>query len=232
MLSAEQIAFIKSFLIYEDNAVLVFNKPSGLAVQAGSGIVNDLDTLLNAFCKTPRKKPKLVHRIDRETSGIVIAAKNRTNAAFLSQQFHDKTASKAYFALVKGEVVPPNGAIDAPLKRARVNGIDLALIAKPNDKDAQNAITNYETIRYENGVSLLKINPITGRMHQIRAHLAHIGKPILGDMKYGGPLLANGQQVKRLMLHAASLEIETPNGANIFDAKSPIEFDNIFWETK
>lgn len=223
-LSPELIEFAKSILIFEDNAVLVFNKPSGLAVQSGSGVENDLDTLLGAFCKNPRKKPKLVHRIDRETSGIVIAAKNRTTAALLSEQFHDKKTKKAYFALIKGEIAPQSGEIDAPLKRARVNGIDLALIAKPNDKDAQSATTYYETVKSENGASLLKISPLTGRMHQIRAHLAHIGKPILGDTKYGGALLLNGSPINRLMLHAASLEIETPNGTKVFEAAYPLSF--------
>lgn len=224
LLSPQHIEFAKSILIFEDNAVLVFNKPSGLAVQSGSGVENDLDTLLSAFCKNPRKKPKLVHRIDRETSGIVIAAKNRTAAAFLSEQFHDKKTKKTYFALIKGDVTPTQGEINAPLKRARINGIDLAQIAKPNDNDAQSAITFYETIKSENGACLLKISPITGRMHQIRAHLAHIGKPILGDTKYGGALLLNGTPVKRLMLHATSLEIETPNGKMLFEADLPKEF--------
>ena len=215
------VDFIKSLVIYEDETCIVFNKPTGLAVQGGSGVSRDLDNLLNAFCKNPKKKPKLVHRIDRETSGIVLVAKNKTNAAFFSEQFAQKHANKTYYAIVSGAPTPPNGTIDIPLKRGKVQGIDLALIAKPNEKDAQNAITNYETIKTNGNATLLKLSPITGRMHQLRAHLSHIGHPILGDNKYGGTLVLDGKMVKRLCLHAARLEIAHPNGEKYFEAAIP-----------
>lgn len=227
-LSQDDIDYIKSLVIYEDETCIIFNKPSGLAVQGGSGVSRDLDNLLNAFCKNPKKKPKLVHRIDRETSGIVLVAKNKTNAAFYSEQFAQKHAKKIYFAIVSGAPNPPNGIIDIPLKRGKVQGIDLALIAKPNDKDAQNAITHYETIETIGNATLLKLSPITGRMHQLRAHLSHIGHPILGDNKYGGLLFANNRSVKRLMLHALTLKIKLPEGSEIEHKTTlPEDFSNL-----
>ncbi len=231
-LSLEEIEYAKSILIYDDNSILVFNKPSGLAVQSGSGIKIDLDNLLLAFCKQPRKKPKLVHRIDRETSGIVIAAKNRTTAALLSEQFQNKNAIKTYYAIIKGQIEPSLKEINLPLKRGKIHGIDMALIAKPNDIDAQDAITKIETIKFENGISLVKLMPLTGRMHQIRAHLSHIGYPILGDAKYGGLFAINGVKIPRLMLHAQRLEIETPNGKMYFEAKIPTEFTNLIGQNE
>lgn len=226
-LSQDDIDYIKSFVIYEDETCIVFNKPSGLAVQGGSGIKRDLDNLLNAFCKNPKKKPKLVHRIDRETSGIILVAKNKTNAAFYSEQFAQKHAKKIYYAIVSGAPNPPNGIIDIPLKRGKVQGIDLALIAKPNDKDAQNAITHYESVKTNGNATLLKLSPITGRMHQLRAHLSHIGHPILGDNKYGGTLIFDAKMVQRLCLHAASLEIAHPNGEKCFEAAMPDDMQRL-----
>ncbi|MBN8647170.1 MAG: RluA family pseudouridine synthase [Caulobacterales bacterium] len=227
-LSQDDIDYIKSLVIYEDETCIVFNKPSGLAVQGGSGVSRDLDNLLNAFCKNPKKKPKLVHRIDRETSGIVLVAKNKTNAAFYSEQFAQKHAKKIYYAIVSGVPNPPNGIIDIPLKRGKVQGIDLALIAKPNDKDAQNAITHYESVKTNGNATLLKLSPITGRMHQLRAHLSHIGHPILGDNKYGGLLFANNKSIKRLMLHALTLQIKLPEGSEIEHKTTlPEDFSNL-----
>ena len=226
-LSQDDIDYIKSLVVYEDETCIVFNKPSGLAVQGGSGIKRDLDNLLNAFCKNPKKKPKLVHRIDRETSGIVLVAKNKTNAAFYSEQFAQKHAKKIYYAIVSGAPNPPNGIIEIPLKRGKVQGIDLALIAKLNDKDAQNAITHYETIKNIGNATLLKLSPITGRMHQLRAHLSHIGHPILGDNKYGGTLIFDAKMVQRLCLHAASLEIAHPNGEKCFEAAMPDDMQRL-----
>lgn len=227
-LSQNDIDYIKSLVIYEDETCIVFNKPSGLAVQGGSGVTRDLDNLLNAFCKNPKKKPKLVHRIDRETSGIVLVAKNKTNAAFYSEQFAQKHSKKIYYAIVSGAPNPPNGIIDIPLKRGKIQGIDLALIAKSNDKDAQNAITHYETIKSNGNATLLKLSPITGRMHQLRAHLSHIGHPILGDNKYGGLLFANNKSIKRLMLHALTLEIKLPEGSEIEHKTTlPEDFSNL-----
>lgn len=227
-LSNEQIDFIKSLVHFEDKNLMIIDKPSGLAAQSGSGIKEDLDTLLSAFTNSKGRRPKLVHRLDRETSGLVIVAKTHPAAAHFSNQFAQRLAKKTYYAIVAGNPMPNMGIIDAPLKRGRVNNIDIALIANKNDKDAQEAVTDWEIIESFEKCALLKLSPKTGRMHQLRAHLAYIGHPILGDNKYGGLLAINGIKVPRLMLHAGELEIELENGSHkIFDVPSPndmIEF--------
>lgn len=225
-LTNEEINFIKSLVIFEDNSLIALNKPSGLATQSGSGIHKSLDTLSMAFCVNPKKKPKLVHRLDRETSGVIILAKNRTSAAMLSEEFASKHAQKTYIAIVSGET-KETGEINAHLKRGRQNGIDLALIANENDKDAQNALTIYKTIKTKNGFSLVELNPKTGRMHQLRAHLSHIGHPIIGDNKYGGSLMANGKLIERVMLHAQELNINTLNGPKTFTTDAPKDMQEL-----
>lgn len=219
-ISPEDTAYIQSLVLDATLQYVVLNKPSGLAVQSGSGIEKCIDNLLPALVKNPRKKPKLVHRIDRETSGVLIAAKNRTTAAFLSEQFAKKKASKTYYAIVMGET-PPSGVINVPLKRGKSGTIDISIIASTKDKNAQSAETIYETVKTNGRLSLVKLNPKTGRMHQLRAHLAHIGHPILGDMKYGGLLSFDGKKVPRLMLHSQILEIDTGDGIKRFESPLP-----------
>lgn len=210
ILSDEDQDFAKSMVIEENKTLLVLNKPSGLASQAGSGVVRDLDHLLWAFATRKGRRPKLVHRLDRETSGLVLVAQTTPAAAFFSEEFAQRRAKKTYFAIVSGTPKAANGIINAPLKRARVKGIDLAIVASVNDKNGQEAITEYEVIASNENASILKLNPKTGRMHQLRAHLCHLGHPILGDTKYGGLLAVGMVKIPRLMLHAQSLEIAVP----------------------
>ena len=219
-ISPQDTAYIQSLVLDATMHYLVLNKPSGLAVQSGSGIEKCIDNLLPALVQNPRKRPKLVHRIDRETSGILIAAKNRTTAAFLSEQFANKKAKKTYYAIVIGQPAQ-NGVIDVPLKRGKTGNIDISVIASKGDKDAQNAETIFETVKSNGKISLVKLYPKTGRMHQLRSHLAHIGHPILGDMKYGGLLSIEGKKVPRLMLHAQTLEIDTGDGIKRFECPLP-----------
>lgn len=216
----EDVLFIQSLVMDATLQYVVINKPSGLAVQSGSGVEKCIDNLLPALVKNQRKKPKLVHRIDRETSGILIAAKNRTTAAFLSEQFAQKKAKKTYYAIVLGQPAP-KGIIDVPLKRGKTGNIDISIIARKNDKNAQDAETVFETIKSNGKISLVKLYPKTGRMHQLRSHLAYIGHPILGDMKYGGLLSIEGKKVPRLMLHAQILEIDTGDGIKRFECPLP-----------
>lgn len=212
-LSLEQIEYIKSLVTHQDKSLIIIDKPSGLAAQSGSGISQDLDSLMAAFAKSKGRKPRLVHRLDRETSGLVLIAKTKASAAHFSNQFAERLVEKTYYAIVAGIPSPNMGIIDVPLKRGRVNNIDIAIIAKANDKDAQNAITDWEIIESFEKCALLKLSPKTGRMHQLRAHLSHIGHPILGDTKYGGLFAINGIKVPRLMLHAGELEIRLEDGS-------------------
>ena len=183
-LSAEDVAFARSLVIHEDAHLLVFNKPSGLPVQGGSGITQSLEHLLAAFAKSNGKRARLVHRLDRETSGVIVAARTKPAAAFLSEAFAGRDVRKTYF------------------------GLDMMEIAV----DGQAALTCYRTLRATPETAWLELAPETGRMHQLRAHLAAIGRPIAGDGKYGGLYRLGAVEISRLMLHAARLDLPHPAG--------------------
>jgi 23S rRNA pseudouridine955/2504/2580 synthase len=225
-LSKADDEFIRSFLIYEDSDILVFNKPSGLAVQGGSGVSQDVDRLLCAFATRKGRRPKLVHRLDRQTSGVLVVAKTSPAAAHLSDQFARRTTQKLYQALCSGVPEAAEGTIDAPLVRHVDRGLDLMRIATSNDTGAQSATTMWRVIDAFQSACLIEASPQTGRMHQIRVHLAALGHPIAGDVKYGGLLALGGIMVPRLMLHASRLEFVHPaSGERMrFDAPLPPAF--------
>ncbi|MCY4413915.1 MAG: RluA family pseudouridine synthase [Alphaproteobacteria bacterium] len=182
-LTTKDIAFIESICIFEDNKVWVCNKPCGLAVQDGTSIERSLDALLRAYSHHKGlSRIRLVHRIDRETSGVMVCAKNRESAECLRKEFASRSVQKTYHALVVGHVKR-----DGVIKRAL-----------QCDGGLQDAVTRYEVIRSNEAASLLKIVPLTGRKRQIRRHLASIGHPIIGDQ-----LFLKGE--KKLCLHASSL---------------------------
>lgn len=212
----------RDFLIHEDAHLLVFDKPSGLAVQGGSGVTESLERMLGAFAKSNGKTPRLVHRLDRETSGVIVAARTKPAAAFLSEAFAKRDTAKTYLAIVCGGApAPPEGEVGLPLKRSSSKGLDISVVAD----DGQLALTRYRTLAVAPGAALLAVSPETGRMHQIRAHLAAIGRPIAGDGKYGGLFAVGGHSVSRLMLHAARLDIPHPaGGRRTFDAPAPAAF--------
>ncbi|MEZ5955093.1 MAG: RluA family pseudouridine synthase [Hyphomonas sp.] len=215
-------AFVRSLLIHEDNSVLVFNKPSGLAVQGGGGIEASLDSLLAAFAKSNGKRPRLVHRLDQGTSGVVIAARTQPAAARLSDEFATRRAKKVYLALVRGTLPEAaSGVIDAPLVKVEEGGRPRMLVAAPGRKGAQTATTSWTILASSGDVALIRAEPETGRMHQIRAHMSHLGCPILGDRLYG-----RGEKgAARLMLHATSLTIRHPEGKEMtFTAPPPGDF--------
>ena len=212
----------RSFLLHEDAHMLVFNKPAGVAVQGGSGVRQSLEDLLSAFAKSNGKRPRLVHRLDRETSGIIVAARTKPAAAFLSEAFAARDVKKTYLAIVCGGAPPRReGLIELALKKASRKGLDIMEI----DAAGQAALTRYRTLAATPEAALLELNPETGRMHQLRAHLAAIGHPIAGDGKYGGLFSVAGIGVPSLMLHAASLELPHPAGDRVrFEAKPPPAF--------
>lgn len=204
--------FVQSLVIYDDRHVLGFNKPSGLAVQGGAGVTRDFDHLLAVFATSKGRIPRLVHRLDRETSGVMIAARTKPAAAFFSAAFAERRAQKTYLALVFGDL-PKTGVVDLPLMRVTRGGIDLAMPADPGKTGAQAARTRFRVIGTGgSGAQLLAIAPETGRMHQIRAHLAALGTPIAGDRKYGGVLARAGLPFDRLHLHALALRLPHPDG--------------------
>ena len=226
-LSPEAVAFVRALVIYEDGAVLGLNKPSGLAVQGGSGVTRDLDTLLWAFATRKGRRPKLVHRLDRETSGIMIVAKTSPAAAALSAQFADRSTQKTYLARVNGIVQETDFISEIPLQRFQSNGLDLVRPSPADAPGAQTARTVFQRVSTDNQTSLVKACPTTGRMHQIRAHLAERGHPILGDTKYGGPLMVGTKAVDRLMLHALSLSFRHPEtgAALTLQVEAPAGFE-------
>lgn len=217
--------YARSLLAYEDAHVLVFNKPAGLAVQGGSGVTRSLEDLLGAFAKSNGKRPRLVHRLDRDTSGIIVAARTKPAAAFFSEAFASRDAKKTYFAIVCGGAPEPrDGEIALALKKSSRKGLDIMEVAP----DGQAALTRYRTRAATPVAALLELHPETGRMHQLRAHLAAIGRPIGGDGKYGGLFSLGGVEIASLMLHAAALDIPHPaGGRRTFEAPPPPAFRTV-----
>lgn len=205
--------------------MLVFNKPPGLAVQGGSGVTQNLERLLAAFAKSNGKQPRLVHRLDRETSGLIVSARTKPAAAALSAAFASRDVSKVYLAIVCGGAPQPtDGEIRLPLSKCSRAGLDVMRV----DVSGQAALTQYRTLAACEGAALLELTPVTGRMHQLRAHLAAIGRPIAGDAKYGGLFELGGHAAPRLMLHAALLDFPHPAGGRLrFQAPPPEDFQRL-----
>jgi tRNA pseudouridine32 synthase/23S rRNA pseudouridine746 synthase len=221
--SREDAAFVRGLVIYEDDKVIAFDKPSGLAVQGGGGVSRSLDDLLAAFAKSNGKRPRLVHRLDQGTSGVLVTARTQPAAAFLSEEFAARRTEKTYFALVRGTLPSlSEGTLDAALAKVEEAGRPRMIAAKPGRKGAQAAVTHWRIRARKDDVALIELRPETGRMHQIRAHLSIAGMPILGDWLYG----TGAEGAPRLMLHAARLVIRHPDG-NRTSLEAPLPEDFI-----
>lgn len=224
-LSAEEIAFVRGLVIHEDEEVLALNKPSGLSSQGGRGQVHTLDELLWAFAKPGKARPRLIHRLDRDTSGVILTAKTKPAAGFLGKAMMGRRFSKTYQAIVTpGAPDPTGGVIAAPLRRDEAGREAYMRLCPPDHPDAEDAVTRYRTLAASPGAALVEANPETGRMHQIRVHLASIGRPIAGDARYGGALVVGGEAVPRLMLHAVQLRFPHPDG-RMHTLSAPIPAD-------
>lgn len=217
--------FIEDLILYEDDHVLVLNKPFGIAVQGGTGTRRHLDGILAGMTDRFGARPRLVHRLDRDTTGVLLVAKTRDAAAKLGRTFQTRSAAKTYWALVVGVPRPAQGKVEAALVKASGPEGDRVRKALPGEQDkAMHATTHYSVIEaVARKAAWLSLKPVTGRQHQLRAHMALIGHPIAGDNKYDGELdLAEDVVEPKLHLHARRLVIPHPAGSGSIDVTAPL----------
>ena len=215
---------LKEMTLYEDDDVLVLNKPAGLAVQGGSGMTRHVDQMLEVMRDAKGQKPRLVHRIDRETSGCLLIAKTRFAASYLTGAFRSRSARKIYWALVAGVPKPKQGRISTYLAKEESEEDTIMRIAAHGDEGASHAVTYYAVVETSaTKLAWVSLKPVTGRTHQLRAHMAHIDHAIVGDPKYFNKEnweLPGGLQ-NRLHLLARRIVIPHPRGG-VIDATAPL----------
>ena len=213
-LTSEEVELVRSLVIHEDEHAFVLNKPPGLATQGGTKTTNHLDRLLDGLSDQSGNRPKLVHRLDKDTSGALLVARTARAAAFFSKSFSGRTARKVYWALVIGVPSADEGLIDAPLAKQPGTGGEKMHISEEHGLAAR---TRWRVIdRAGNRAAWVELKPLTGRTHQLRAHMAAIGHPIVGDGKYGGAdSFLTGGISRKLHLHARQLKIDKPGGGSI-----------------
>ena len=209
-LTDEQIAEARDMVIRETPSAIVLNKPPGLATQGGSKTTKHVDGLLDAFVENERQpRPRLVHRLDKDTSGVLLIARTPGSAASFSKRFASRSARKVYWALVVGKPHLSEGVIDAPLAKQPGTGGEKMHIDEENGAAAK---TRYRVVDSAGQrASWVELEPLTGRTHQLRVHMAAIGHPIVGDGKYGGPdAFLTGAVSRKMHLHARRLIITEP----------------------
>ena len=210
-LTEDEIAQADAMLITQDKAAIALNKPPGLATQGGTGMKNHVDRLLDAFAGEKDPRPRLIHRLDKDTSGVLLVARSPGSAAFFSKRFSGRSAKKIYWALIVGVPEVQDGVIEAPLAKQPGTGGEKMHV---DEKDGQPAKTRYRVVdRAGNRAAWVELQPFTGRTHQLRVHMAAIGHPIVGDGKYGGQdAFLTGSISRKMHLHARRLIIDHPDG--------------------
>jgi 23S rRNA pseudouridine955/2504/2580 synthase len=210
-LTAEEEELVREMVVYEDPTAFVLNKPPGLATQGGTKTHQHLDRLLDGLEDDAGNRPKLVHRLDKDTSGALLVAKTARSAGHFAKSFSSRTARKVYWALIVGVPSLDEGLIDAPLAKQPGTGGEKMHIDEENGSPAR---TRWRVIdRAGNRAAWVELQPLTGRTHQLRAHMAAIGHPIVGDAKYGGPeAFLTGGISRKMHLHARRIRIDGPNG--------------------
>ena len=204
-------AFIRSLVIYEDDEVLALNKPAGLAVQGGTKTTRHVDGLLSAWGEG-LDRPRLVHRLDRDTSGVLVLGKSPQAAAQLAGAFAKRRAQKIYWAIVAGFPKPGEGVIDRSLAKQGIGDREMVAPADLSDPRAETAETEYVTLaRAGPRAAWMALWPHTGRTHQLRAHMLFLGHPILGDPKYNTEASRTLSEGLKLQLHARRLVLPHPS---------------------
>jgi 23S rRNA pseudouridine955/2504/2580 synthase len=221
-LSREERRFFDSMVLHEDKDIFILNKPSGFAVQGGTKTHHHLDGLLMGLGVELGERPLLVHRLDRDTSGIIVIAKRRAVAAALGKLFATRTVKKTYWAVVKGVPNPLQGKIDVALVKAKGEDGDRMRASRDGEEDdEQNAVTQYAVLDKAKVAAWVSLRPQTGRQHQLRAHMDHIGTPIIGDNKYNGDRDLPETVENRLHLHAKRIVFPHPRGGTV-DQSAPL----------
>jgi 23S rRNA pseudouridine955/2504/2580 synthase len=213
-LTPDEVQLVREMVIYRDPAAFVLNKPPGLATQGGTKTTQHLDRLLDGLADDDDSRPKLVHRLDKDTSGALLVARTARSAGHFAKSFSGRTAKKVYWALVVGVPDSSEGTIDAPLAKQPGTGGEKMHIDEEHGLPAK---TRFRTIdRAGNRAAWVELQPLTGRTHQLRAHMAAIGHPIVGDAKYGGAeAFLTGGISRKLHLHARRIRIDAPQGGKI-----------------
>lgn len=208
---------LERLILYRDAEVLVLDKPHGLPVQGGPGITRNLDAMLDALTFEAEERPRLVHRLDKDTSGVLVLARTVQAAAHLAKSFRGRDAEKTYWAVVVGEPSPEAGRIDMPLVRQGGTRGERTAPAAPDDREATRAITHFRTLdAARRRAAWLEMQPLTGRTHQLRVHAAEALRcPILGDGKYGGAEAHIEGLPGQLHLHARALRLPHPAGGTL-----------------
>ncbi|PHS77046.1 MAG: RNA pseudouridine synthase [Rhodospirillaceae bacterium] len=220
-ISAEDVQMIQACVMHKDDHIIILNKPAGLAVQGGSNTTRHVDGMLEALKFDTGERPRLVHRIDKDTSGILVLARNQKTARFLTNAFRSKDIRKAYWAIVVGIPEREEGRLELPLSKRGSIGHERMVV---DEFEGKRAITEFKIIdKVGRRAAWVEMEPITGRTHQLRVHMLSIDTPILGDGKYGGTeaFLSGAEIAKQVHLHARAVRFPHPGGGD-FEITAPL----------
>jgi len=219
----EDAAAIRRLIIHEDDDMLALNKPFGLAVQGGAKMARHVDAMLGALEKNG-ERPRLAHRLDKDTGGLLLAAKTRFGAQALTEAFRRHDVDKTYWALVAGAPRPREGTITLPIAKrmVRIGTGDEERMVPAEGEDAKKAITDFQLMEEAGRVSFLAMRPVTGRTHQLRVHAAAIGCPIVGDGKYGGAAAQIEGVAKKLHLFCRTMTFPHPRTGRRMTLTAPL----------